>query len=206
MLNILGRRNSSNVQKVLWACDELHLPYEREDIGGPFGHNHSAKYLAMNPNGTIPTLIDDGRTLWESNAIVRYLCESRESHGLLPKDVWSIALAQQWMDWQQTILAPAIRPLFWNLIRTSPQNQDLEAISTSRNNTEAALRILDEHLSQHRYVAGEHFSFGDIPVGVMAYRWFNLDIQRAALPSLERWYRGLTARQAYDDNVMMTIT
>ena len=206
MLNILGRRNSSNVQKVLWVCDELDLPYEREDIGGSFGRNHSAKYLAMNPNGTIPTLIDDGRTLWESNAIVRYLCESRESHGLLPQDAWSIALAQQWMDWQQTILAPAIRPLFWNLIRTSPQNQDLEAISTGRNNTEAALRILDEHLSQHRYVAGEHFSFGDIPVGVMAYRWFNLDIQRAALPSLEHWYRGLTARQAYEDNVMMTIT
>ena len=206
MLNILGRRNSSNVQKVLWTCDELHLTYEREDIGGSFGRNLNAKYLAMNPNGTIPTLIDDGRTLWESNAIVRYLCESRESHGLLPQDAWSIALAQQWMDWQQTILAPAIRPLFWNLIRTSPQNQDLEAISTSRTNTEAALSILDVHLSQHRYVAGEHFSFGDIPVGVMAYRWFNLDIQRAALPSLEHWYRGLTARQAYDDNVMMTIT
>ncbi|MDP7516294.1 MAG: hypothetical protein QGI17_04195 [Arenicellales bacterium] len=100
---------------------------------------------------------------------------------------------------------PAIRPLFWNLIRTSPQNQDLEAICASRNKTEAALRILEDHLSQHRYVAGEHFSFGDSPVGVMAYRWFNLDIQRATLPSLEHWYRLLTARQAYQDNVMMTM-
>ena len=206
MLSILGRRNSSNVQKVLWVCDELHLPYEREDIGGAFGHNLSGEYLAMNPNGTIPTLIDNGRTLWESNAIVRYLCESREPHGLLPEDAWSIALAQQWMDWQQTVLAPAIRPLFWNLIRTSPKNQDLEAISAARNKTEAALRILDDHLSRHKYVTGNCFSFGDIPVGVMAYRWFNLDIQRAALPSLEHWYRRLTARQAYQDNVMMTIT
>lgn len=100
---------------------------------------------------------------------------------------------------------PAIRPLFWNLIRTSPQNQDLEAICASRNKTEAALRILDDYLSQHRYVVGEHFSYGDSPVGVMAYRWFNLDIQRATLPSLEHWYRLLTARQAYQDNVMMTM-
>ena len=206
MLNILGRRNSSNVQKVLWACDELHLSYEREDIGGEFGHNQSANYLALNPNGTVPTLIDNGRPLWESNAIVRYLCESHESHGLLPQDVWSIALAQQWMDWQQTILAPAIRPLFWNLIRTSPKDQDPEAISTGRNNTEAALRILDGHLSGYRYVAGEAFSFGDIPVGVMTYRWFNLDIQRATLDNLERWYRQLTTRQPYKDNVMIAIT
>jgi glutathione S-transferase len=206
MLKILGRRNSSNVQKVLWACDELHLSYEREDVGGEFGHNLSAKYLSMNPNGTIPTLIDSGRALWESNAIVRYLCESRDPHGLLPEDVWSIALAQQWMDWQQTIVAPAIRPLFWNLIRTSPKNQDLEAISTARNKTEAALRILDDHLSRHKYVTGNYFSFGDIPVGVMAFRWFNLDIQRASLPNLEHWYQRLTARQAFEDNVMMTLS
>ncbi len=159
----------------------------------------------MNPNGTVPALIDIGRTLWESNAIVCYLCESREPHDLLPENVWSIALAQQWMGWQQTILAPAFRPLFWNLIRNSPQNQDLEAVCTSRNKTEAALRILDDYLSQHRYVVGEHFSYGDSPVGVMAYRWFNLDIQRATLPSLEGWYRQLTARQAYQDNVMMTM-
>ena len=206
MLNILGRRNSSNVQKVLWVCDELHLSYEREDIGGTFGHNQSSKYLAMNPNGLVPTLIDNGRTLWESNAIVRYLCESREPHGLLPQDPWSIALAQQWMDWQQTILGPAIRPLFRNLVRTAQQNRDLEVIAAGRNKTEAALRILDDHLSQHRYVTGNHFSFGDIPVGVMAYRWFNLDIQRAALPSLEDWYHRLTTHQAYRDNVMMTLS
>jgi|ETNmetMinimDraft_28_1059901.scaffolds.fasta_scaffold03556_1 hypothetical protein len=60
MLNVLGRRNSSNVQKVLSVCDELHLSYEREDIGGAFGHNQSAKYLAMSPNGTVPTLTISG--------------------------------------------------------------------------------------------------------------------------------------------------
>jgi glutathione S-transferase len=55
-------------------------------------------------------------------------------------------------------------------------------------------------------VAGEAFSFGDIPVGVMTYRWFNLDIQRATLDNLERWYRQLTTRQPYKDNVMIAIT
>jgi len=91
-------------------------------------------------------------------------------------------------------------------MRTSPKNQDLEAISTARNKTEAALRILDDHLSGHKYVTGNCFSFGDIPVGVMAFRWFNLDIQRASLPNLERWYQRLTARQPFEDNVMMTLS
>ncbi|GIS91204.1 MAG: hypothetical protein CM1200mP20_12450 [Pseudomonadota bacterium] len=67
MLKILGRNNSSNVQKVLWACDELGLSYERDDIGGPFGGNRESQYLAMNPNGLVPTLLDGDIVLWESN-------------------------------------------------------------------------------------------------------------------------------------------
>ena len=98
MLKILGRTNSSNVQKVLWACDELELSYQREDIGGDFGGNQELTYLAMNPNGLVPTMIDNGNVLWESNAIIRYLCESRAPNVLLPKDPWQVALAQQWMD------------------------------------------------------------------------------------------------------------
>ncbi len=73
MLKILGRTNSSNVQKVLWACDELELSYQREDIGGDFGGNQETEYLAMNPNVLVPTMIDNGNVLWESNAIIRYL-------------------------------------------------------------------------------------------------------------------------------------
>ncbi|MEK7245201.1 MAG: glutathione S-transferase N-terminal domain-containing protein, partial [Pseudomonadota bacterium] len=79
MLKILGRKNSSNVQKVIWACDEMNLPFEREDIGGPFGRNKDPEYLALNPNGTVPTIVEDGFALWESNAIVRYLAST---HGL----------------------------------------------------------------------------------------------------------------------------
>ena len=206
MLNILGRRNSSNVQKVLWACDELDLSYEREDIGGEFGHNQSANYLALNPNGTVPTLIDNGRPLWESNAIVRYLCESHESHGLLPQDVWSIALAQQWMDWQQTVVAPAHFPVFWGLIRTAPEDRDLDAIKSGRDRFEQVMTILDHHLSDSAFVGGESLSIADIPVGIMAYRWVTLDIERMELPSLHRWYRRLTDRPAYKDNVMIELT
>ena len=85
MLKILGRNNSSNVQKVLWVCDELEIQYEREDIGGPFGGNQEPGYLAMNPNGRVPTVIDDETVLWESNVIVRYLCEKHAPQFSIPE-------------------------------------------------------------------------------------------------------------------------
>ena len=74
MIKIWGRNTSSNVQKVMWAIGEMKLPHERIDVGGAYGKNNEPPYLAMNPNGLVPTLEEeDGFTLWELNSIVRYL-------------------------------------------------------------------------------------------------------------------------------------
>jgi glutathione S-transferase len=73
MLRIWGRRNSINVQKVLWCCGELNVQFERIDAGMEFGVNNTPEYLGKNPNGRVPTLEDGEWTLWESHAIVRYL-------------------------------------------------------------------------------------------------------------------------------------
>ena len=206
MLKILGRTNSSNVQKVLWACDELELSYQREDIGGDFGGTQESKYLAMNPNGLVPTMIDNGNVLWESNAIIRYLCENHAPNLLLPEDPWQVALAQQWMDWQQTVLAPAIRPVFWGLVRTPEDERNVDEIAAGQTQTASAMTILDHHLSQNTFVAGSSLSFGDIPVGIMAYRWFQLDIERIELPHLARWYQSLADRKAYRDRAMIGLS
>ena len=206
MLKILGRTNSSNVQKVLWACDELELSYQREDIGGDFGGTQESKYLAMNPNGLVPTMIDNGNVLWESNAIIRYLCENHAPNLLLPEDPWQVALAQQWMDWQQTVLAPAIRPVFWGLVRTPEDERNVDEIAAGQAQTASAMTILDHHLSQNTFVAGSSLSLGDIPVGIMAYRWFQLDIERIELPHLARWYQSLADRKAYRDRAMIGLS
>ncbi len=206
MLKILGRTNSSNVQKVLWACDELELSYQREDIGGDFGGTQESKYLAMNPNGLVPTMIDNGNVLWESNAIIRYLCENHAPNALLPEDPWQVALAQQWMDWQQTVLAPAIRPVFWGLVRTPEDERNVDEIAAGQTQTASAMTILDHHLSQNAFVAGSSLSLGDIPVGIMAYRWFQLDIERIELPHLARWYQSLADRKAYRDRAMIGLS
>src|SRR5580693_7242711 len=88
VIKIWGRNTSSNVQKVMWAVGEMGLPHERIDIGGAFGKNREAAYLAMNPNGLVPTLEEeDGFLLWESNSIVRYLAVKHKSTVLEPADL-----------------------------------------------------------------------------------------------------------------------
>lgn len=84
MLKIWGRNTSSNVQKAMWAVGEVGLEYERFDIGGAFGKNREPAYLAMNPNGLVPTLQDGDFILWESNAIVRYLAREYGAESLNP--------------------------------------------------------------------------------------------------------------------------
>ena len=203
MIKIWGRNTSSNVQKAMWAVGELKLEHQRIDIGGAFGKNKEPPYLAMNPNGLVPTLEEaDGFLLWESNSIVRYLAGKHDKSGVLePKDVKQRALASQWMDWQLSVVAPAITPAFWGLIRTPPEKRDATAIKASQDKTTDAMKILDARLAKTAYVAGEAFCYGDIPVGVMCYRYRQLVPGRPATPHLDRWYDAIAKRKAFHDHV-----
>jgi glutathione S-transferase len=202
VIKIWGRNTSSNVQKVMWAIEEIGLPHERIDIGGPFGKNRDPAYLAMNPNGLVPTLEEeDGFLLWESNSIVRYLAARHRATVLEPADLHARARAGAWMDWQLSVLAPAITPGFVGLIRTPPEKRDYTAIEDSKKKTTAAITILDEHLVKASFVAGDAISYGDIPVAVMANRYRQLVPERPPLPNFERWYAAISARRAFKDQV-----
>ncbi|TMJ22905.1 MAG: glutathione S-transferase family protein [Alphaproteobacteria bacterium] len=203
MLKIWGRNTSSNVQKVMWAIGELGLAYERLDVGGPFGKNKEPAYLAMNPNGLVPTLEeDDGFLLWESNTIVRYLAAKHSSRLLEPADLRTRMAAQKWMDWQLSVAAPAIFPVFWGLVRTPAEKRDHKAIEAGKVATTGAASILDAQLGKTRYLAGNDFSYGDIPCAIMMYRFTKLVPERPAMPNLDRWYGAMCERQAFKDHVL----
>ena len=205
MLKIWGRNTSINVQKVMWAIGELGIPHERIDVGGAFGRTKEPFYLAMNPNSLVPTLEeDDGFTLWESNTIVRYLAAKHGAGTLEPGDPHERARASQWMDWMLTVCAPAIHPLFWGLIRTPPEKRDNAKIDEAREKTADALRMLDTQLGKTRFAAGDAFSIGDIPVGLITYRFRKLVPDRTGmgLDNLERWFLGLEQRKAFKDQIL----
>jgi glutathione S-transferase len=203
MLKMWGRNTSSNVQKAMWAVGELKLPCERIDVGGAFGKTKEPAYLAMNPNALVPTLEEeDGFKLWESNSIVRYLATKYDKAGVLePKDAKARALASQWMDWQLSVAGPAIRDTFWGLIRTPAEKRDMAAINASKKNITEAMAMLDAQLGRTPYVAGAAFSYGDIPVGIMCYRFVQLVPERPSMPNLDRWYAAISGRKAFKDQV-----
>ena len=201
MLKIWGRTTSSNVMKVLWACAELGVSYERIDWGGEFGGNRDSDYLAMNPNAVVPTIDDDGFVLWESNAIVRYLAARHGKGGLAPADPKAHADADRWMDWQQTTLGPAFGPIFAGLVRTPPEKRDMTAIEAAIARTQGLLAILDARLATRPFVAGAELSIGDIPFGPTVHRWFSLPIARGPLPHLEAWYKRVLTRPGYRTHI-----
>jgi glutathione S-transferase len=197
MLKIWGRTNSINVQKVLWCCGELQVPFERTDAGMQFGVNNTPEYKAKNPNGLVPLIDDEGFVLWESQAIVRYLARKHGLGSLYPSDAQACADADRWMDWNATTVWPNLRPVFWNLVRTPPEKRDMPLVVTSRKSLAASMTILDAHLANWQYVAGANITMGDIPIGVSIQRWFRMDIEREDLPNLAAYYKRLQARPAY---------
>lgn len=202
MLKIWGRNTSVNVQKVMWAVGELGLPHERIDVGGAFGKNREPAYLAMNPNGLVPTLEEDGFLLWESNSIVRYLAAKYGAGTLEPADLRERARAGSWMDWQLTVAGPALTPVFWGLIRTPAEKRDHAAIEAGKVKSLAAMTILDAQLAKTAHVAGDALTMGDIPVALMAYRFRRLVPERPGLDNLERWFTAIEQRPAFKQHVL----
>jgi glutathione S-transferase len=206
MLKIWGRLNSINVQKVLWCCGELGLKYERVDAGNEYGVNDTPAYHALNPNGLVPTIEDDGFVLWESNAIIRYLSSKVEGETLCPLDIQTRFDAERWMDWQATTFWPGLRPLFIQLLRTKEAQRSIDVIRKGQRDCLSAIRILDARLSDRDYLAGDQFTFADIPAATTVHRWYELDISHPDLPNLRRWYEQMTERLPFREAVMTPLS
>jgi glutathione S-transferase len=206
MLKIWGRTDSSNVQKVLWCCAELGVNFDRIDWGGKFGGNNEQAYRELNPNGLVPTIQDGDFVLWESNSVMRYLNAKYGAGKLLPSSPEGIGNANRWMDWQLSTFNAAIVPLFWNLIRTPEEKRDAKAVALALEKTTSAWQTVETQLKKTAYLGGEAFSLADIPLGVWAYRWFNLPIARAELSNLAKWYERLKERKPYQTHIMIPLS
>jgi len=206
MLKIWGRRNSSNVRKVLWCAEEIGLPYESIEVGGSHGGTQSAEYVAMNPNRLVPVIEDHGLPLWESNTIVRYLSARYSLGTLYAEDAMERAQAEKWMDWSTSRMAALYSELIWGIMRTAPADRDEARINAAIVRAGDYLKMADETLGRQPWLSGEKFAMGDIPLGSLIYAWFELPIQRPDLPNVADWYARLRERPAYQRGVMSPLT
>ncbi len=198
-LTIWGRRNSVNVQKVLWCLSELDLAYQRIDAGMAFGRNHEPDYLAMNPNGRVPTLVDGDFVLWESNSIMRYLVLNYGAGSpIYPEAPRRRAGVERWLDWTLSTLQPVERPVFWGLVRTPVEQRDIAAIQRAADAAAAQWRIIDQQLQTRRYIEGENFTLADIAIGAYARRWLGVaGIDKPHFVHLERWFAQFASRPGF---------
>lgn len=197
MITVLGRRNSANVQKVMWTLGELDLPYQRNDVGGSFGYPEDYP----SPNQVVPTLKDNDLVVWESGACVRHLARTYGAGSLWPEDPAQLALADMWMEWHRSDIAAAFFPLFQMLIRDMPSTP--ETIARLTANCGRIFGQLDTQLQGRDFICGDTLSMADIVNGAIAYRYMTLPIERPALPAMQAWYARLTDRPAYRKHVMI---
>ncbi|MFI5012814.1 MAG: glutathione S-transferase family protein [Hyphomicrobiales bacterium] len=201
MLKVWGRRGAFNVQKVMWLIGELE--HEHIEVGGSFGGLDAPEFLRLNPHGRIPVIDDGGKIVWESHAILRYLAARHGAGRLWSKDPAIRSDADRWMDWALATLLPAFFDLFWGFYRTPVASRDWAFIDKAIERCNRHYGLLDRHLAEQPYLAGDHFTLGDIPAGTTLFRYFALEVRRPAIPHVESWYHRLARRAAYREHVMI---
>lgn len=206
MLEVWGRKSSSNVQALMWCIGELGLPYQRHDVGHRFGGTDSDEFYALNPNRTIPVLRDgDLPPLWETSAILRYLANRYAPDEFWPADLIARTHVDRWMEWSKLNVALLFTaPIFWRVVRTPAAERDPAAIGQALQAFENKLMIAEQRLAGQTFLAGDTFSAADIQFGHVLYRYYDIDIDRQPLPNLRSYYDRLTERPAFREHVMVS--
>lgn len=195
---LYGHLKSSNVMKVLWLLDELGLDYQRVDKGNVFGGLDTDEYKLMNPTSLVPTLVDGDFTAWESNAVLRYLCNQyAPDSSLYPPEPKKRAVVDQWLDCQQTQLTRPQTVVFFQLIRTPSDKRDHAALDLAIQQAGQVWAWIEKRLGENTYICGEDFTIADIAWAVHAHRWLNMEFDRPAYPNLSRWYQQLLQHDSY---------
>jgi glutathione S-transferase len=194
MIEVLGRKTSGNVQKVLFLLEELGEPYERKDYGRQFENTATQEYLALNPTGKVPTVRVDGLVIWESNTILRYLA-SRAGNRFYSPDPGERTCIERWMDW----LLAALNPAYLYMFKESkkPVGERPVDFGTQEQELAALLKILDAALTGRAFITGEEMSLADIALSPILGRCLNYPIALPALSALRAWHSRIAARPAY---------
>src|SRR3954447_7599543 len=191
-MKLLGRKTSGNVQKVLFLLEELKLPYEREDYGRQFNNTQTPDYLKLNPNAKVPTLVDGGLVIWESNTILRYIAAKAKTP-LYPADPGKRSQVERWMDWQLASLNNPYLAMFREAkLEAAKRSADF---GSQQKDLGAQLSILDQSMDQ--WVAGEEITIADICLAPIVYRCLRFGVDLPELANVKRWDAAISAREGF---------
>jgi glutathione S-transferase len=205
MIQVWGRRSSINVQKVLWALEEAGQPFERYPAGGQFGGIDDKAFLKMNPNGLVPVMKDGTITLFESNAMVRYIARKYGKDTIRPRGQKPWALADQWTDWTTTTLNPQMFTVLVKQVRCKPEDADPAAVKAAAKNLEGMFKIANRAIGKKPWMTGRYFNYADIAVGAFYWRYKQFDNNHPNTPNHDRWIDQIKERPAFQKWGMVTV-
>ena len=197
MLTLYGAM-ASRAHRTVWMLKELGIAYHHVPTGFLDGSTRRPEFLAINPNGRVPVIDDDGFILFESLAINLYLAKK---HGgpLAPASVREDALATQWSFWVTTevekplLFASANRKLF------APDSRDEEQAQMAIGKLDRPFKVLDAHLAQQPWLLGERFTVADLNVATVMDLAPQCGISLQAWPAVNAWHQRCLARPAAAD-------
>jgi glutathione S-transferase len=183
---------ASRAFRVLWAAEETGVPYANEPLSFKDPAIKAPPYLAINPNGTIPAIVDDGFALFESLAITLYL--SRKSGKLWPNDVRGEGVAFQWTMWAATEVEGALGGWFYHTRFLPEAERKPEIAQDSAAKLPHRFDVLEGALAQSPWLAGAAFGIADLNVAAVTYRAPAFGLER--WPRIADWHRRCYARPA----------
>ncbi len=188
---------SHNALKVAVLLRELGLEFELVDVDPARELRPAdAPLRRLNPNGLTPILDDDGFILWESAAILQYLCDSRGPTPLLPLESRHRAQVLQWLTWEASTLIPALMALYMARVG--------EAVDTAAGaRLGFLLGVLEQRMSGRNWVA-DVYSIADIALGASVPALLPLGVDFAPYPALRQWLQALRQRPAWQDDIFIS--
>ncbi|WP_255215148.1 glutathione binding-like protein [Paraburkholderia youngii] len=201
-ITVLGRNTSSNVQKVMWLLAEINRGCERIDVGGKYGGKKGGATLATTRTASSRRSIHGDIVIWESNTILRYLANVFRLSELYPNGHAERANVERWMDWQLSSFGPANVLLYQSIVRTPIAERNEDVIEQHRARNATHLAILEQTPSNHRFIAGDKFTLGDVSMGALVHRWFKLSVMRPDHPHLRGCYDSMCERRPFVEHVV----
>jgi glutathione S-transferase len=194
MIKVYGV-SASRTFRTLWMLEELGLPYENIPTHFATGDTRKPEFLAINPNGHIPALVDGDVTMWESMAINLYLAKKYDK-GLLPKALADECHAIKWSFWAMTEVEPHLLTVLMNRMFLPPDQRDPKAAEAAIEKLNKPFAVLDAEMAERKYLVGDGYSVADVNVASVLTWVSLLNISVEKFPNLKRWLDVCTSRPA----------
>jgi glutathione S-transferase len=180
--------------RALWVAKELGIEHEHVPIEIGSAGARTADYLAINPNGRLPAIEDDGFVLWESLAITLYLAKKHSSGRLYPATLEDEAKTWQWTLWALNEVDRGVNIWSLHAVRLPPEDRDEQKLTEALKVIAGPFRVLDAALAGRPYLLGDEFTVADLNVAAVISRAIDMDM--SSTPRLGAWLRRCLQRPA----------